>query len=415
MCGAPAAGARGKGLTACSAARAAPGSPAMAAVSTSISERMSALARETGAINLGQGFPDLPEPAELLDAARRVFVERSNQYPPMRGLPELRQAVCDYYRREQGLELEPAQVIVTAGATEALAAAVHAVVAPGDEAIVLQPFYDAYLPIIERAGGVVRTVSLDPPNWTLALDRLEAAIGPRTRLLVLNTPNNPTGTLFDPATLEALAVLCERHDLLVLSDEVWEGMVYGAARHLSGLGVPALAARAIKVGAAGKIFSLTGWKVGWAIASPDMAERIAGQHQYLTFTIAPALQWAVAEGLALPADWHAIHRERYAVARERLVRSLSAAGYALLPADGTWFVTVDLAASGLMPDDEAIADALVREAGVASIPVSAFYRDAAERGYLRLCFAKEDATLDEAVERLAEFRMRREAAGNRQE
>ncbi len=387
----------------------------MAAVSTSIFERMSALARETGAINLGQGFPDLPEPAELLDAARRAFVERSNQYPPMRGLPELRQAVCDYYRREQGLELEPAQVIVTAGATEALAAAVHAVVAPGDEAIVLQPFYDAYLPIIERAGGVVRTVSLDPPNWTLALDRLEAAIGPRTRLLVLNTPNNPTGTLFDPATLEALAVLCERHDLLVLSDEVWEGMVYGAARHLSVLGVPALAARAIKVGSAGKIFSLTGWKVGWAIASPDMAERIAGQHQYLTFTIAPALQWAVAEGLALPADWHAIHRERYAVARERLVRSLTAAGYALLPADGTWFVTVDLAASGLMPDDEAIADALVREAGVASIPVSAFYRDAAERGYLRLCFAKEDATLDEAVERLAEFRMRREAAGNRQE
>lgn len=387
----------------------------MAAVSTSIFERMSALARETGAINLGQGFPDLPEPADLLDAARCALVERSNQYPPMRGLPELRRAVCDYYRREQGLALVPDQVIVTAGATEALAAAVHAMIAPGDEAIVLQPFYDAYLPMIERAGGVVRTVGLEPPVWSLPLDRLEAAIGPRTRLLVLNTPNNPTGTLLGEATLEALAVLCERHDLAVLSDEVWEGMVYGEARHLSVLGVPALAARAIKVGSAGKIFSLTGWKVGWAIAQPEMAERIAGQHQYLTFTIAPALQWAVAEGLALPAEWHAVHRARYAAARERLVHRLTTAGYVLLPAHGTWFVTVDLAASGLPPDDEAIADALVREAGVASIPVSAFYRDAPEKGYLRLCFAKEDATLDEAAERLAGFRMRREAGGSRQE
>ena len=380
----------------------------MPAPTTSIFERTSALARELGAINLGQGFPDLPEPAELLEAAQRALVGKSNQYPPMRGLPELRQAVCDYYRREQGLELGAEQVIVTAGATEALAAAIFACIRPGDEAILFQPFYDAYLPLIERAGGTVRTVSLVPPDWTLPLDRLEAAVGSKTRLLVVNTPNNPTGTLIDRAMLEALGALCERHDLLLLCDEVWEGMIYGAgssgARHVSPLAVPSLRERTIKVGSAGKIFSLTGWKVGWAVASPALAEALAQQHQYLTFTIPTPLQWAVTEGLALPGEWHAAHRARYQAARDRLVGGLSDAGYAVLPADGTWFVTVDLAASGLPADDEAVAERMVREAGVAAIPVSAFYRDDPERGFLRLCFAKEDATLDEAVERLAGFR-----------
>lgn len=378
----------------------------MSAPPTSVFERMSILAREHGAINLGQGFPDLPEPIELLEAARRALVDKSNQYPPMRGLPELRQAVCDYYAREQGLALTADEVTVTAGATEALAAAIFALVRPGDEVIAFQPFYDAYVPLIERAGGTVRTVTLSPPEWTLPLDRLEAAIGPRTRLIVLNTPNNPTGTLVGQDVLEALGEICERHDLLLLCDEVWEGMIYGGGRHLSPLAVPALRERTIKVGSAGKIFSLTGWKVGWAVAAPPLAEAVARQHQYLTFTIPTPLQWAVAEGLALPAEWHAAHRARYETARERLVKGLSAAGYVLLPADGTWFVTIDLAASGLPADDEAVAGRMIREAGVAAIPVSAFYRDDPETGYLRLCFAKEDATLDMAIERLAAFRRR---------
>ena len=376
----------------------------MAAPATSIFERTSLLARELGAINLGQGFPDLPEPAELLEAARRALVERSNQYPPMRGLPELREAVCAYYHREQGLELLPEQVIVTAGATEALAAAIFAFIRPGDEAIAFQPFYDAYVPLVERAGGTVRAVTLRPPDWALPLDEVAAAIGPNTRMVVLNTPNNPTGRMVDRASLEALGALCERHDLLLLCDEVWEGMIYGQQQHVSSLALPSLRERTIKVGSAGKIFSLTGWKVGWAIAPPERAEAIARQHQYLNFTIAAPLQWAVAEGLALSSQWHVAHRARYAAARERLVRGLAAAGYAMLPADGTWFVNIDLAASGLPADDEAIAERMVREAGVATIPVSAFYRHGPERSYLRLCFAKEDATLDEAVERLAEFR-----------
>jgi N-succinyldiaminopimelate aminotransferase len=376
----------------------------MPAPATTIFDRTSALARELGAINLGQGFPDLPEPAELLAAAQCALVEHPNQYPPMRGLAELRRAVSDYYRQEQGLEVREEEVIVTSGATEALAAAILAFVGPGDEAVLFQPFYDAYLPLVERAGGTARTVSLVPPRWTLPLDLLEAAIGPKTRLVILNTPNNPTGTVVDRATLEALAALCERHDLVLLCDEVWEGMIFGNARHLSPLALPALRERAIKIGSAGKIFSLTGWKIGWAVAAPPLAEAIARQHQFLTFTTPTPLQWAVAEGLALSSEWHAAHRARYEVARERLVSGLTAAGYVVLPADGTWFVTVDLAASGLAPDDEAIADRLIREAGVAAIPVSAFYRDDPEKGYLRLCFAKEDATLDQAIERLAGFR-----------
>ena len=376
----------------------------MAAASTTIFDRTSALARELGAINLGQGFPDLPEPAELLEAARRALVERSNQYPPMRGLAELRRAVAAYYAQEQGLAVAEEEVIVTSGATEALAAAILAFVRPGDEAILFEPFYDAYLPLVERAGGTVRTVGLVPPRWTLPLDAFEAAIGPKTRLVILNTPNNPTGTVVDRATLEALAALCVRHDLILLCDEVWEGMIYDGARHVSPLALPALRERAVKVGSAGKIFSLTGWKIGWAVAAPPLAEAIARQHQFLTFTTPTPLQWAVAEGLALPAEWHRAHRARYQAGRDRLVAGLVSAGYVVLPSAGTWFVTIDLAASGLAPDDEAVAERMIREAGVAAIPVSAFCRDSAEKGYLRLCFAKEDATLDAAIERLAAFR-----------
>lgn len=370
---------------------------------TTIFERMSGLARELGAINLGQGFPDLEEPPELLEAARRALVEKTNQYPPMRGLPELRQAVADYYQREQGLTVDAQSVIVTSGATEALAAAILAIIRPGDEAVLFQPFYDAYLPLVERAGGVARTVNLVPPHWHVPMDQLEQVIGPKTRLLILNTPNNPAGSVVDRATLEALGELCAKHDITVLCDEVWEGMIFGGKRHVSPLTVPSLRERAIKIGSAGKIFSLTGWKIGWAVAAPHLAEAVAQQHQFLTFTTPTPLQWAVAEGLALPAEWHQSHRARYETARVRLTHGLIAAGYAVLPADGTWFITIDLAASGLPSDDVAVADQMIRTAGVASIPVSAFYRDRPEKGYLRLCFAKQNDTLDEAISRLERF------------
>jgi aspartate/methionine/tyrosine aminotransferase len=371
---------------------------------TTVFDRVSALARESGAINLGQGFPESEHAPELLAAAQRALAERSNQYPPMRGLADLREAIAAFYRREQGLDFDPAQVVVTSGATEALAAAFFALLAPGDEAILLQPFYDAYWPLVTRAGATPRIVSLKPPGWTIPFERLEAAIGPKTRAIVLNTPNNPTGTLIGRADLERLGALCEAHDLILICDEVWEAMILSHEAHVSPLRVEALRERAVKIGSAGKIFSLTGWKVGWAVASPELAALIAGQHQFLTFTTAVPLQWAVAEGLALPREWHEAHRARYAAAKDRLVRGLAEAGYAVVPSAATWFVTVDLAASGLEPDDEAVATRMIREAGVAAIPVSAFGGPAPEKGYLRFCFAKENARLDAAIERLARFR-----------
>ncbi|MFM5954237.1 MAG: aminotransferase [Novosphingobium sp.] len=373
--------------------------------STTIFEIMSGLARDLGAINLGQGFPDMAEPVELTGAAQRALTAHSNQYPPMRGLGELREGVAAYYAREQGLALDAANVVVTSGATEALAASLLALVRPGDEVILVQPLYDAYLPLVQWAGGTARLVSLQPPHWTLPLDRLAAAIGPSTRGIVLNTPNNPTGTMLTRAELEGVGALAEAHDLWVVCDEVWEGMVFGGAPHVSSLSIPSLAQCAVKIGSAGKIFSMTGWKVGWAVAAPPLAAAVAGKHQFLTFTTATPLQWAVAEALALPEPWHQAHRARYAAAKARLVDGLTGAGFAVLPASGTWFVSVDLAASGLPADDVAVAERLIRDAGVASIPVSAFYAEAPEKGYLRLCFAKQDATLDQAVERLARFRL----------
>ena len=365
---------------------------------------MSGLARAHGGINLGQGFPELPEPPELIAAAQAALAERSNQYPPMRGLPELRSGVADYYRRMQGLELSADHVVVTSGGTEALAATLLALIAPGDEVVLVQPLYDAYLPVVQWAGGSAKLISLTPPHWTLPLDALAAAIGPKTRGIVLNTPNNPVGTMLTRAELEAVGALAFAHDLWVVCDEVWEAMVFDGKPHVSPLAIHSLADRAVKVGSAGKIFSMTGWKVGWVVAAPDLAARIAARHQYLTFTTPPALQWAVAAGLALPDPWFDAHRARYAGLKARLVNALEAAGFAVLPASATWFITLDLAASGLPADDTMLAERLVREAGVAAIPVSAFYAHAAETGYLRLCFTKDEAVLDEAVRRLAQFR-----------
>ena len=245
---------------------------------TTIFEVMSRLAAQLGAINLGQGFPDMTEPPELIAAAQRAVAERSNQYPPMRGLPELRRAIADYYARQQGLSVAEDEIVVTSGGTEALAASILALVQPGDEVILIQPLYDAYLPLVERAGGTARLVSLTPPDWALPLDRLEAAITPRTRLIILNTPNNPVGTVLPRETLEAVGELCQRHDLFLLCDEVWEGMILDGTPHVSPLTIPALRDRAVKVGSAGKLFSMTGWKVGWAVAAPRIASAIAQAH-----------------------------------------------------------------------------------------------------------------------------------------
>ena len=371
---------------------------------TTIFEAMSALCRSSDAINLGQGFPDLPEPVELIAAARSALSGKSNQYPPMRGLHELRSAITGFYGQTQGLSLDPAEVVVTSGATEALAATILALVEPGDEVICVQPLYDAYVPLIERAGGVPVFVRLKAPSWDLDVGDVAAAITPRTAMILLNTPNNPTGTMLPRATLDAIGQLAEAFDLIVLCDEVWEGMIFDGTPHVSPLSIPALRHRSVKIGSAGKLFSLTGWKGGWGVATPDLATRIAAKHQFLTFTTATPLQWAVADGLSLGRDWFANHAARYGAGRRMLVEGLTGAGYSVLPSSGTWFVTVDLAASGFSQADTVVADRLVREGGVGSIPVSAFYAQEPETRYLRLCFCKGPETIEQALERLARFR-----------
>lgn len=378
--------------------------PVYAAMDTTIFEHMSGLARQLGAINLGQGFPDAPGPPEVIAAAARALSERSNQYPPGAGLPELRDAIATFYARRQALRLVREDVIVTSGATEAIAASVLALVSPGDEVVLFQPAYDAYAPMVRRAGGVPVSVALSPPGWRYDIAALEAAITDRTRLLILNDPLNPAGTAASEAELAAIAAICITRDLFAICDEVWEDVRFDGVRHRSLMGFAGMEDRAVKIGSAGKLFGLTGWKIGWMCARGQMAGALARAHQFLTYTSPPALQWAVAEGLAKPDDWFAGQRAAWAASRARLRQGLEAAGFAVLENAATWFLCVDLAASGVTLDDRSFSERAVREAGVASIPVSALFEGEGPRHVVRFCFTKADATLDEAVERLAGFR-----------
>ncbi len=378
--------------------------PVYDAMAPTIFEHMSGLAMAHGAINLGQGFPDGTPPPDMIEAAARALRDKSSQYPPAFGLAELRDAICRFYERRQGLDIAREQVIVTSGATEALAASLLALVRPGDEVILFQPAYDSYAPVIRRAGGTPVSVGLQPPHWGYEADALERAITPRTRLLMFNDPLNPAGKVASDAELALVADACRRHDLVAICDEVWEDVRFDGIPHRSLWSLPGMEVRVVKIGSAGKIFGLTGWKTGWLCAAPDLARAIGRAHQFLTFTTPPALQWAVAEGLERPDSWFAPQRAAWAAAREWLARGLSDAGFVVLPGDATWFLCIDLAASGIALDDRSFSERAVREAGVASIPVSALFEGEGPRHILRLCFAKDRSVLDAAVERLARFR-----------
>lgn len=380
------------------------GHPVYRDMPTTIFEHMSARARETGAINLGQGFPEGPGPRAVLQAAADALLTRSSQYPPMPGLIELRQAVADHYTRHQQLDLTPQDVIVTSGATEAIAASLLALVQPGDEVLMLAPLYDAYLPLVERTGGVPKLVTLTPPDWRITRAALDAAITPRTRILLMNNPVNPTGIVLRDQELALLADLCVRHDLIAICDEVWEETVYDGLPHRPLMAFPGMRDRTVKIGSAGKIFSVTGWKVGWMCAAPAIATLLARAHQFLTFTTPPNLQWAVADGLGWPGGWLADQRATYQASRDRLAAGLAKAGYVVQPSGATWFLSIDLPASGIALDDVTFCERIIEEAGVAAIPISAFYPDRAVTHLVRLCFSKTDDTLDQAIERLAAFR-----------
>ena len=378
--------------------------PLFASLPTSIFEHMSGLARAHRAINLGQGFPDFGWPEDVLERAAEAVRSGWNQYPPMRGLPELREAVAAHYRRQEGLDVVADQVVVTSGATEALASSLIALIEPGDEVVLFQPLYDAYLPMVRRAGGVPRFVRLTPPDWRISREALAEAFTDRTRLVLFNNPHNPTARVFDEEELHLLAEACVAHDALALSDEVWEHVIFDGRKHVPLSTLPGMAERVVKVGSAGKIFSLTGWKVGWVIAAPDLAETVAKAHQFVTFATAPNLQSAVAYGLGKPiADIERTCAE-FAAARDRLQQGLEAQGFAVLPAEGTYFLSVDLAGSGIAAGDMAFCERAVAEAGIAAIPVSAFYAEDPVTSVIRLCFAKQAETLDAGIERLGKAR-----------
>jgi aspartate/methionine/tyrosine aminotransferase len=370
-------------------------------MATSVFERMSALAAKHGAVNLGQGFPDFGWPDAILDAAARAVKEGSNQYAPSRGLPALREAVAAHYNRHYGQDLAAEHVCVTSGATEALGAAILATVTPGDEVIILTPAYDSYAPMIRRGGAVPREIALRPPEWRIDRAALEAAVTPKTRAMIFNNPQNPTGRLFDPAELEAIASFARDHDLIVIADEVWEHIVLDGQSFTPLASLPGMAGRTIKIGSAGKIFSLTGWKVGWMVAAPELANVVARAHQFLTFCTAPNLQSAVAFGMREGDAWIEPMKQRFARARGAMTEGLRDAGFTVLHAASTYFLCVDLKSSGIDMDDESFAVAAVEKAGVAVVAVSAFAEEDPSRHLVRLCFGKKDETIDAGVAAMA--------------
>lgn len=378
--------------------------PLFANIPVNVFTRMSALAVEHGAVNLGQGFPDFGWPADVVATAAEALIAGSNQYAPMTGLAELRRAVAEHYAAHHGLETDPDSVVVTSGATEALSASLLALIEPGDEVLLFQPLYDLYLPMVLRAGGVPRFVRLTPPDWRITREALDSAFTPKTKLVIFNNPHNPSSRVFGADELGLLAHACVRHDAIALTDEVWEHVAFDGRRHVPLASLPGMAERTVKVGSAGKIFSLTGWKVGWVVAPPVLAGPISKAHQFLTFATAPNLQAAVAYGLGKEAGWFEAMRRDLAGARDGLVSGLREAGFVTLAAEGTYFVGVDLPASGIGADDVTFCERAVREAGVAAIPLSAFYAEEPVTSVVRLCFAKKPETLAAGVERMAKAR-----------
>jgi aspartate/methionine/tyrosine aminotransferase len=376
--------------------------PAFAGLPTTIFTAMSALANAHGAVNLGQGFPDEDGPLALRQAAARALTDGPNQYEAMPGLPALRAAISAHAAAHYGLAYDPErEVIVTCGATEAIVAALFAVARPGAELVLIEPTYDSYRPIAEAAGLTVKSVVLSPPHWRLSGEALDAAVTDRTAAILINTPHNPIGRVLTRAELESVGRAAARADAVVICDEVYEHLAYDAP-HLPLAALPGLRERTLRIGSAGKIFSLTGWKIGWLAGPVALMETVAKAHQFLTFAIPGALQRGVEHGLrhemAFPQDL----RERLRANRDVLSAGLSKLGFDVLPCEGTYFLVAGIA--GLTQEkDVAYAERLVREAGVAAIPLSAFFRDGTCDTYLRFVFCKRRPVLEEALARLSRY------------
>jgi N-succinyldiaminopimelate aminotransferase len=373
---------------------------------TTVFAEMSALALETGSVNLGQGFPDTDGPVEVADAAVAAIRAGVNQYPPGPGQPDLRLAIAEHQQRFYGLELDPAtEVVVTTGATEAVAAALLGLVDPGDEVVALEPFYDSYAACIQMAGGVRVPVTLRAPDFRLDVDRLRAAVTDRTRLILLNSPHNPTGTVLSEAELAAVADLAVERDLVVVTDEVYEHMTYDVP-HRPLATLPGMRERTLTISAAGKTFSFTGWKVGWATGPADLVRAVLTAKQFLTFVSGAPFQPAVAVGLRLPDTYFDELGATLRGKRDRLCAGLREVGFDVVVPQGTYFVTADVRPLG-WADGLEFCRELPHKTGVVAIPHQVFYDDVeAGRHLVRFAFCKRDEVLDEALTRLHALRPR---------
>jgi N-succinyldiaminopimelate aminotransferase len=374
----------------------------LAGFGTTIFAEMSALAARTGAINLGQGFPDTDGPAEIVEAAAKAMREGRNQYPPGPGIPELRAAIAEHQRRFYGIELDPdGEVLVTTGATEAVAAALLALCEPGDEVVTFEPYYDSYAACIALAGAERRPVTLRPPDYAIDPAALAAAFSPRTRLVLLNSPHNPTGKVFTRAELELVAQHCRERDVLAVTDEVYEHLTFDGREHIPLSTLPGMAGRTLTISSAGKTFSLTGWKIGWATGPRALVAATQTAKQFLTFVSGAPFQPAIAHGLGLPDAYFESFRAGLEAKRDRLCAGLEAAGLEVLKPAGTYFVTADIRSLGEQ-DGRAFCLALPERAGVVAVPTVVFYDDEeAGRPLVRFAFCKRDEVIDEAARRLS--------------
>ena len=376
---------------------------------TTVFTEFSALAKKTGAVNLGQGFPDFDGPDSIKAAAVDAIQRGVNQYAIGSGAEDLRTAIAEHARRFYGQEVDPATMVtVTSGATEAIFDVVLGLVDPGDEVVLFEPFYDSYAASVTMAGGVPRFVPLQPPDdahpsWWFDDSELAAAFGPRTKLVLLNTPHNPTGKVFTEAEISRIGQLAQAHDAFVMADEVYEHLVFAPARHVRVATVPGLAERTVTVSSGGKTFGFTGWKVGWVVAPPALRSAVQSVHQFVTFATASPLQAAVAAALRLPDAYFTDFTAQYQRKRDLMLQALKGAGLPAFAPDGTYFVMADIRGTGFA-DDFAFCRFLAERVGVAAIPPSAFYgpeHAGQGKNFARFAFCKRDETLAEAATRLS--------------
>lgn len=367
---------------------------------------MSALANKHNAINLGQGFPDEQGPEEILQFAADALLTGNNQYMPVSGVPELRAAVAASNKRFYNLEIDPeTQVLVTSGASEALAASFLALLKPGDEAILFAPFYDSYAPMVEAAGATPIIIDLAPPAWRIEATALETAITHKTKLIAINSPHNPLGKVMDHQELDIIAAAAQKHDLRVICDEVYEHLIFDNLSHIPLMTLPGMKDRCVRIGSAGKTFSLTGWRIGYLSGPSELVQAITKARQFLGYTTPAHTQLAVAKGLSLPDQYYEEFTASMQAKRDIMRVALNEVGFDVMACSGTYFITVDISKLSDLDDMSFCKDITVK-AGVAAVPLSAFYHheiSTPPRNFVRFCFCKKEAVLQEAAERLTSY------------